>query len=415
MQYRKMRSTGDELSILGFGCMRLPGKGGDGPFGGKDVDVDRAVKQIRYAIDHGVNYLDTALIYGISESVVGKALADGYRAKVKLATKLPSFQVKTREDMDKLLGVQLKTLQTDHIDYYLLHNPTVEDWERMEKLGFADFVRKAKADGRIRHIGFSSHNNLPAFKQLVDAYPWEFCQIQYSFMDEGYQAGTEGLKYAASKGLGIVVMEPLRGGSLTKTPPPAVQAIWDKADVKRSQAEWGLRWVWNHPEVTVLLSGMNDERHIEENLRIAGEALPDSLSEKELALVERVRGAYRTKVGCTGCRYCMPCPSGVNIPACFELYNSLSWQDPRHVKFVYMIQVGSGFGGLGKKGYASQCKNCGKCVKHCTQHIDIPKELDAAAKALESPDMKAMRLVFGPVFGGLMRYNRWKKMRKSRD
>jgi len=409
MQYRTMKSTGDRLSALGYGCMRLPRKG-------VGVDVERSVRQIRYAIDQGVNYLDTALLYGSSESVVGKALADGYREKVKLATKLPPFQVKTREDMDKLLDVQLQNLNTDHIDYYLLHNLNPGDWARFKALGVDDFIRKAKADGRIRHIGFSSHNGTLVFKQLVDDYAWDFCQIQYNILDETNQAGNEGLKHAAAKGLGVIIMEPLRGGSLARTPPKEVQAIWDEAEVKRSPAEWALRWVWNHPEVTVVLSGMNDERHIEENLCVAGEALPGSLSEKELVLVGRVKAAYRKllKVGCTGCHYCIPCPAGVNIPACFECYNNLNLGNPMMAKINYMMYAGGGIGGSGPKGYASQCKNCKKCVKVCTQHIDIPAELKGVAKAMEGPDMKVMGFVFRPVFGSAMRYSRWRNRRKAR-
>lgn len=409
MQYRTMKTTGDRLSVLGFGCMRLPRKG-------VGVDIDRAVRQIRYAIDHGVNYLDTALLYGSSETVVGNALADGYREKVNLATKIPPAQVKRREDMDKLLDVQLQNLNTDHIDYYLLHSLTVKEWERMKGLGVVEFIKSAKASGRIRHIGFSSHNGMEDFKWLIDAYGWDFCQIQYNILDETNQAGKEGLQYAAAKGLGVVIMEPLRGGSLAKAPPKAVQAIWDEAEVKRSPAEWALRWVWNHPEVTVVLSGMNDEGHIEENLRVAGEALPGSLTEKELALVGRVKDAYRTlmKVGCTGCRYCMPCPSGVDIPACFESYNKLSMDNPMMAKVNYMVHVGGGLDGTGKKSMASLCKSCNKCVKSCTQHIDIPSELKNAAKTLEGPDMKILSVAFRPVFGTYMRYSRWRNRRKAR-
>ncbi|HUL62395.1 MAG TPA: aldo/keto reductase [Methanocella sp.] len=409
MQYRTMKSTGDKLSALGFGCMRFPRRG-------VGVDADRAVRQVRYAIDHGVNYLDTALLYGSSETIVGKALADGYREKVKVATKLPAFQVKTREDMDKLLDVQLQNLNTDHIDYYLFHNLSPGDWARLKALGAEDFIRKAKADGRIRHIGFSSHNGTLAFKQLIDDFAWDFCQIQYNILDETNQAGKEGLQYAAAKGLGVIVMEPLRGGRLAQAPPKAVQAIWDEAEVRRSPAEWGLRWVWNHPEVTVVLSGMNDERHIEENLRVAGEALPGSLTETELALVKRVKDEYRRllKVGCTGCHYCIPCPAGVNIPACFEQYNNLALGSPMMAKINYMTHVGGGLAGSGQKGYASQCKNCKKCVKVCTQHIDIPAELKNVAQAMEGPDMKVMGFVFRPVFGSFMRYSRWKNRRRAR-
>lgn len=409
MQYRVMKSTGDKLSALGFGCMRLPMKG-------VGIDEERAVRQIRYAIDNGINYLDTALLYPGSETVVGKALAGGYREKVKLATKLPYSQVKKREDMDKLLDVQLQKLQTDHIDYYLLHNLNISDWERMKGLGAVDFIEKAKASGRIRHIGFSSHMGTGDFKKLLDDYGWEFCQIQYNILDEHSQAGTEGLMYAASKGLGVIVMEPLRGGSLAKAPPKDIQAIGDEAEVKRTPAAWGLRWVWNHPEVTVVLSGMNDERHVEENLKTADEGLPNSLTGKELALADRVQQAYRKlmKVGCTDCEYCQPCPAGVNIPACFQAYNDISLGGGMNVKAMYLVRVGGGLDGGTPKGFASQCKSCGKCVKVCTQHIDIHAQLKEARKTLESPGMRAMSIVMRPAMGAFMRFSRWRNLRRAR-
>ena len=304
MLYRKMPKTGDNLSILGFGCMRLPVKE-DG-----SIDEERATMQLRYAIDHGVNYVDTAWPYhgGQSEPFVGRALADGYREKVRLATKLPSWLIEKREDMDTFLDAQLAKLQTDRIDYYLVHALVGELWDNVEKLGVADFLDKAKADGRIRNAGFSFHGAGEDFGRIVDAYDWDFCQIQYNFLDEKNQAGTKGLLYAASKGLGVIIMEPLRGGNLTRNVPPAVQEIWDEAPVKRTPAEWALRWIWNHPDVTVVLSGMNDESHIRENIRVAGEAYPHSLNEAELQLVQRVEKKYREllKVGCTGCR----------VPAC---------------------------------------------------------------------------------------------------
>jgi predicted aldo/keto reductase-like oxidoreductase len=409
MLYRTMKKTGDDLSILGFGCMRLPMKG-------LGIDEERAVNQIRFAIDHGVNYLDTALMYPGSEALVGKALSDGYREKVKVATKLPPFQLKKREDMDKLLDVQLQKLQTDHIDYYLIHGVNISEWNRVKELGIADFIRKAKADGRIRHIGFSSHVGADEFKQLIDDYDWDFCQMQYNILDEHNQAGREGLQYAASRSLGVVIMEPLRGGCLVKAPPKEVQKIWDEAEIKRTPAEWALRWVWNHPEVTVVLSGMNEERHIEENLRVAGKALPDSLSEKELAIIGRVMATYRKimKVGCTGCRYCMPCPAGVNIPACFESYNNVHMGDGMAAKAKYMINLGGGLDGKSPKGFASQCKSCNKCVKVCTQHIDIPARLKEVSKELESPGMKAMFFIARPVMSAYMRLERWRAMRKAR-
>jgi len=383
MLYRKMLKTGDELSILGFGCMRLPVKA-DG-----SIDEERAVKQVRYAIDHGVNYVDTAWPYhgGQSEPLVGRALADGYREKVRLATKLPSWLIEKREDMDTFLDAQLEKLQTDHIDYYLVHALVGELWDNVEKLCVTEFLDKAKADGRIKHAGFSFHGAGQDFRRIVDAYDWDFCQIQYNFLDEKNQAGTAGLRYAALKGLGVIIMEPLRGGNLTRNVPPAVKAIWDEAPVKRTPAEWALRWIWNHPEVTVVLSGMNDESHIRENLSVADQAYPDSLTEAELQLVKRVEKKYREllKVGCTGCQYCMPCPSGVNIPLCFEEYNNLYLTgNADGEKFMYAARLG-GAVGLGTPEFASLCVQCGECREKCPQHLDIPVLLESVVTELEGP------------------------------
>jgi hypothetical protein len=320
MLYRTVPKTGDRLSILGFGCMRLPSTKTGG------VDEDRAIRQIRSAIDNGVNYFDTAPLYhlGKSEQVLGRALADGYREKVRIATKLPPWLVRGRADMDRILDSQLRTLSTGHIDYYLLHSLSKEAWEKLKNLGVREFLDTAKKDGRIRNAGFSFHGNTAALREIVDAYEWEFCQIQYNYLDEHNQAGTEGLRYAATKGLAVMIMEPLRGGNIAGPVPDEIQTIWDESPVRRSPAEWGLRWVWNHLEVTVVLSGMNDESHIEENLRAAASALPDSLTQEELALVGRVRDTHNRlmKVGCTGCGYCMPCPAGVDIPGCFSSYNT---------------------------------------------------------------------------------------------
>ncbi|AKB31038.1 Aldo/keto reductase [Methanosarcina siciliae HI350] len=386
MLYRKMPKNGDELSILGFGCMRLPVKE-DG-----SIDEERATRQVRYAIDQGVNYVDTAWPYHMEESepFLGRALADGYREKVKLATKLPSWLIERREDMDKFLNAQLEKLKTDHIDYYLIHALVGDLWDNLEKLGVADFLDKAKADGRIRNAGFSFHGSGEDFNRVVDAYDWDFCQIQYNFLDEKNQAGTTGLKYAASKGLGVIIMEPLRGGNLTKTMPQAVKDIWEEAPIKRSPAEWALRWVWNHPEVTVVLSGMNEEAHVEENLKVAGEAYPNSLTETELQLVKKVERKYRElmKVGCTGCRYCMPCPAGVNIPLCFELYNNLYLSgNADETKFLYAAQL-SGAISVGETGFASQCVQCGQCLEKCPQHIEIPKMLESVVEELEGSDLE---------------------------
>lgn len=411
MLYRKVEKTGDELSILGFGCMRLPQKSGT-PGQGK-IDEERAEKQVRTAIDQGVNYVDTALLYhmGGSESFLGRALQDGYREKVFLATKLPLFTLKIAEDMDRTLNLQLDKLNTDRIDYYLLHGLQKKSWEKMKALGALEFLEKAKADGRIVNTGFSFHDDCDTFKEIVDAYDWAICQIQYNFIDEENQAGTAGLKYAASKGLGVIIMEPLRGGFLTGKVPPAVQNIWDEADVKRSPAEWALRWVWNHPEVTAVLSGMNEEAHIEENIRIACEVQPESLTEKELSLFPRVEAAYRglTKAGCTGCGYCMPCPAGVNIPACFDAYNILCvFDDKKMARMLYA------FGLYGVEGfdpsYASLCEECGKCEKKCPQHLPVPELLKEVAEEFEDGKMKLMAWFLKRV----MTFQRWGNMRRAK-
>ena len=315
MQYRTVPKNGDKLSILGFGAMRLPLKG-------QSIDEERAIKQIRYAIDNGVNYVDSAPPYhgGESEKVLGKALLDGYREKVKVATKLTPFLLSKVEDMDKMLSAQLQKLQTDHIDYYLLHGLEEEFWKKLQGFGVLKFLEKAKAEGKIINAGFSFHGSLETFKEIINSNDWTMCQIQYNFMDEKLQAGTVGLKYAASKNLAVMVMEPLRGGALAGKLPNEVKQFYDNAKIQRSPAEWGLRWVWNHPEVTVALSGMNDEKQVAENIKTAETALPCSMKTNELATIKNVAEAYRRliKVPCTGCQYCMPCPAGVNIPEQFQ-------------------------------------------------------------------------------------------------
>lgn len=396
MLYRKMPKNRDELSILGFGCMRLPLKDGK-------IDEERATRQIRYAIDKGVNYIDTAWPYHIGESepFLGRALAGGYREKVRLATKLPSWIIETREDMDRILNAQLERLRTDHIDYYLVHGLVGTLWDKMEKLDVLGFLDRAKADSRIVNAGFSFHGSIEDFKQIVDAYSWTFCQIQYNFLDEKNQAGTEGLEYAASKGLGIIIMEPLRGGKLTNPVPPEVQEVWNKAPVKRTPAEWALRWVWNRPEVTVVLSGMNEEYHIEENLKIANEAYPNSLAKAELQLVKKVEQKYRElmKIGCTGCRYCLPCPSGVDIPGCFEIYDNLYLSgNDNEAKLAYAAKPGGIIRG-DVPGYASQCIQCEKCVEKCPQQLDVPFLLEAVVEKFERNDLREWRLMAKKTFG----------------
>ena len=385
MQYRKMPNGGDELSILGFGCMRLPMKD-------RKIDESRAIDQIRYAIDQGVNYLDTAWPYhaGESEPLLGKALQGGYREKVKVATKLPSWMIESREDMDQFLAAQLKKLGTDHIDYYLLHSLDGTSFDKLLRLGALEFLDQAKKDGRIVNAGFSYHGLAGDFNRIVDAYPWVFCQIQYNYLDENYQAGAAGLEYAAAKGLGVIAMEPLRGGNLANVVPPAVKAIWEEAEVQRTSAEWALRWVWNRPEVTVILSGMNDEAQIRENLATAGSAQANALSAQELDLVKRAAEKYREliKVGCTGCGYCMPCPSDVMIPMCFEEFNKMyMFGAKEEAKFVYGLRM-SGMLGASQPGYASQCTQCGACLEKCPQNIEIPDILAQVVAELEGPDLQ---------------------------
>jgi len=382
MLYRAFGNTGEELSLLGFGCMRLPVLGGKS----HQIDEEKATGLLHYAIDHGVNYVDTAYPYhseilmqeGQSEVFLGKALGGGYRDKVQLATKLPSWMIKSRADMDSYLDKQLARLKTDHIDFYLLHSLNVHFWPHLKQLGVMEFLDSALADGRIRYAGFSFHDEVELFKEIVDAYNWSFCQIQYNFMDEKYQAGREGLEYAAAKGLGIVIMEPLRGGSLTARVPDTVQEVWGRADVKRSPAEWALRFVWNNPAVNVVLSGMNEMEHVIENIRIAGQAYPDSLTEKEKGLIEEARTIYlkRIKVNCTNCRYCMPCPNGVNIPGNFNLLNSASMYDAlQSAKASYFFLK------LGKSD-AANCIECGVCEELCPQNIPIIDKLLEVKKTL---------------------------------
>ena len=387
MQYRTVPKNGDKLSVLGFGCMRLPMTDGA-------IDEARAIKQIRSAIDNGVNYVDTAWPYhaGQSERILGLALKDGYREKVKLATKLPSWLLNSRADMDTFLNAQLEKLGTDHVDYYLLHALDGGLWDKINALGALEFLDKAKADGRIVNAGFSFHGLSEDFTRIVDAYDWTFCQIQYNYLDTKYQAGTEGLKYAASKKMSVIIMEPLRGGNLAlPQPPPEVAALWNEAEIKRTPAEWALRWLWSQAEVTTVLSGMNDEANIAENLAIASSSRLGELSSSELKLVERVAKKYHElmKIGCTGCGYCMPCPANVMIPMCFEEYNKYGmFGKLDETRFRYTLRM-SGILGDGTKGYASQCVKCGACMEKCPQGLKIPDTLAEIAAIFEDSETPA--------------------------
>ncbi|MDD1704588.1 MAG: aldo/keto reductase [Methanoregula sp.] len=379
MLYRTVPKTGESLSILGYGFMRLPRSPGGG------LDEERAISQLRHAIDEGVNYVDTAPLYhfGRSEPILARALEDGYREKVNIADKLPPWSVKTRGDMDRILDNQIRILKAGHLDYYLLHSLTRESWEKLVRLDVLSFLDAAKNDGRIRKAGFSFHGDPATFRAIVDAYDWHFCQIQYNYLDEENQAGTAGLEYAAGKHLAVMIMEPLRGGNLASPVPNEVRKIWDESPIRRSAAAWGLRWVWDHPEVTVVLSGMNTEADIDENLREASTAYPNSLGDGERALVGRVRDAYRAlmKVNCTGCSYCMPCPAGVNIPECFALYNRAAlfpqkWGNT----LLYLAKVG---GIVGREAHAGLCLGCGRCEKICPQKIPIPERMREVAREME--------------------------------
>ncbi|MTI67033.1 MAG: aldo/keto reductase [Firmicutes bacterium] len=378
MLYREFGKTGKKVSILGFGCMRFQVVDGQND----KIDEKKAIKQVRYAIDNGVNYIDTAYPYhdGMSEVVTGKALNDGYRDKVYLATKLPSWSIDSREDMDKILNEQLEKLGTDYIDFYLVHALTKKRWENVVKHDVFDFLDKAVKDGIIKYVGFSFHDEYPLFKEIINSYNWDFCQIQYNYMDQNYQAGKEGLKLAKDKNLGIVIMEPLRGGSLVKNVPKDIQDIWDKADIKRTPAEWGLRYLWDHPEISVVLSGMNNMNHIKENIDSAEMAYRNSLTDDEKDIIKEVKNIYEDKmvVGCTDCKYCIPCPEGVDIPECFtQLNNASMYNDIKGAKFHYNILT------VKHDKEASRCVECGECEKKCPQNIEIRKMLKKAVNTFE--------------------------------
>lgn len=391
MQYRTMPKSDDKLSILGFGCMRLASKGRSGFT--STINKEKACEQIRYAIDHGVNYLDTAYPYhrGTSESFLGEyVLKDGYREKVNIATKLPCFSINKKEKIEEIFNKQLQKLQVDVIDYYLLHAMDGASWNKMKALGIIEFMDKIKREGKVRNMGFSFHGEQKEFTDIVDGYDWDFAQVQYNILDENFQAGIKGIEYAASKGLGIIVMEPLRGGALVGKMPKEVKALYDSAPVKRSAAEWAFRWIYNHPAVTLVLSGMNDDDHIKENIQIASEALPNALTDEEISIVNRVREQYLAlmKVGCTGCGYCMPCPAGINIPSTFKYLNNYHMFGKAQAKLFYMARAGISTED-GKPHWTSACINCGKCEKACPQNIKVRAEFKHVQKDLEGVFVKA--------------------------
>ena len=374
MKLVEFGNTGIRVSPLGFGCMRFPVLEKDN----SRIDEAKAREMVRYAIDQGVNYFDTAYPYhgydfskgGASEPFLAKALKDGYREKVYLATKLPSWLVESKEDMDRFLDEQLARLETGTIDFYLLHALDRNSWKNLQKLGVVDFLERALKSGKIRFAGFSFHDEIDLFKEVVDAYDWSFCQIQYNYMDEEYQAGTEGLKYAAAKGLAVVAMEPLRGGTLVNGLPPEARAVFEKADQERTAVGWALQWLWKNPEVTVVLSGMSHMDHVKENLRLAA-SLPQkewtARDEETIRLATRIISGKK-KVDCTACEYCMPCPEGVHIPRNFTLFNDFHMLNDPAAKLRYQRL-------LSDTAKASNCIQCGQCEPLCPQGIPIMAEL----------------------------------------
>ena len=374
MQYRKDRK-GNELSILGYGCMRFTKKG-------SGLDIAKAEKELLTAYQAGVNYYDTAYIYPGSEAALGEIFERNHiREKINLATKLPQYLIGNRAALDRYFNEELSRLRTDYVDYYLMHHLTdVAMWEKLKKVGILDWIEEKKQSGAIRNIGFSYHGNTENFLKILNDYNWDFCQIQYNYLDEVAQAGKAGLQAAAAKGLAVMIMEPLRGGKLVNMLPEAAKQAMKDSSRSWSPAEWGLRWLYNQPEVTVVLSGMNSVEMVEANCRTASEAGAAAFTEADFETLERVKHAIRAKekVGCTGCRYCMPCPKGVDIPGIFRCYNTMFSESKSAGRSQFIQTVG-----LTKiPAFASQCIRCGKCEQHCPQSIPIRDKLQEADRAL---------------------------------
>ncbi|MBQ9413463.1 MAG: aldo/keto reductase [Oscillospiraceae bacterium] len=373
MKYRSDK-YGSPISQLGYGCMRFTRKGGG-------IDYPKAAREVLTAIDQGVNYFDTAYIYPGSEECLGRILAEsGRRDKVNIATKLPQYLMRSEKAIDKTFQEELSRLRTDRVDYYLMHMFTdYMEWENLKKLGIESWIARRKAEGSIRNLGFSFHGSVDTFLKLLEAYDWDFCQIQYNYLDEHSQAGRKGLRAAAEKGIPVIIMEPLRGGRLTLLPDKARAAI-KRCGCSDSPAELALRWLWDQPEVTCVLSGMNSMEMVAENLRIASDAEPGKLTDAEREAVEQVRAILREreKVGCTGCRYCMPCPKGVDIPGTFHFYNLMYLEKKGSARREYAQNVGL----RRETGFATQCVGCGKCEAHCPQHLPIREKLREADREL---------------------------------
>ena len=385
MNYRTDK-YGNKISVLGYGCMRFTQSAGK-------VDMEKTGQEIMEAYHAGVNYFDTAYIYPGSEDALGRILEKNQiRDKVSIATKLPHYLIKKSDSIEKYFSEQLKRLRTDYEDYYLMHMLTdVKTWNRLKELGILEWLEEKKKSGAIRQVGFSYHGNSDMFCELLDAYDWDFCQIQYNYLDEHSQAGRKGLEYAASKKVPVIIMEPLRGGKLVAQLPEEAKRLFEEYPIKRSPAEWAFRWLWNQPEVTCVLSGMNSLEMVKENVKTASQAQVGEFTEADEKLLNDVVKAInaKVKVGCTGCRYCMPCPKNVDIPGTFAAYNR-RYTDGRRAAIIEYVMCTA----LRKdSSAASNCMECGKCEAHCPQHIEIRKELKSARKELEGPLYKIARKV----------------------
>ena len=385
MKYRKDKYS-NEISALGFGCMRFQRSGGS-------IDMAEAERELMAAIDAGVNYFDTAYIYPGSEAAIGEIFAkNNVRDKIYIATKLPHYLIKSREGMERLFKEHLKRLKTDYIDYYLMHMLTdVQTWEKLKKLGILEFLEEKKKSGAIRQIGFSYHGNSDMFCKLVDAYDWDFCQIQYNYMDEHSQAGRRGLQYAHRKGIPVIIMEPLRGGKLVNRLPQKALDVFENHPVKRTPAQWAFRWLWDQKEVTCVLSGMNSMEMLRDNVQTASETQIGELGEQDQQMLKQVVAAINAgmKVGCTGCGYCMPCPKGVDIPGAFAAYNRLASEG----KFAGLKEHFMCSAARQDSTAAYNCIGCGKCESHCPQGIQIRQELKNVKKSLEGPAYRIARKI----------------------
>lgn len=373
MQYRVMGKTGKKVSVLGFGMMRLPILNNDT----KQIEEEKAIPMVRHAIDSGINYIDTAWPYHgeMSETFTAKVLDDGYRDKVFIADKLPAWLIKDYKDFDFYLNKQLERLNTDHIDFYLLHALNQRTWPIIRDLGVLKWAEDKRKEGKIKHLGFSFHDKLPLFKEIVDAHnSWDFCQIQYNYMDTEFQAGQEGLDYAHERGLAIIVMEPLRGGQLAQKPPAKIAKMWQQHFDEQSYADGALQWVWNNPKVSLLLSGMTTKQHLDENLASANKALPNQLSSLDKAAFYDIQREYqkRRPIPCTNCGYCMPCPHQIMIPNIFNVFNvGKMYDDSKRAKFMYNF--------INEDGQADKCIQCGECEPKCPQQIPIMKWMKTVA------------------------------------